>query len=85
LEFCLKDGSSRTHLQEGILDRFLGHIILRPRADSSDESMATTPVSLICFLKRALLISHSVLYAHKVHTAWWDDINKPEQFGFASQ
>ncbi|KAK3292848.1 Alpha/Beta hydrolase protein [Chaetomium fimeti] len=23
------------------------------------------------------------LYAHKVHTLWWRDINKPEQWGFA--
>ena len=31
-----------------------------------------------------LKFTKSVLYAHKVHTTWWDDINKPEQFGFAS-
>lgn len=23
------------------------------------------------------------LYAHKVHTLWWNDVNKPEQWGFA--
>ena len=25
-----------------------------------------------------------MIYVHKVHTTWWHDINKPEQFGFAS-
>jgi len=28
-------------------------------------------------------LQRHVLYAHKLHTAWWVDINKPEQFGFA--
>lgn len=33
------------------------------------------------------LVSHSpsFLYAHKVHTLWWGDINEPEQWGFSSQ
>ncbi|EKD21807.1 Glycylpeptide N-tetradecanoyltransferase [Drepanopeziza brunnea f. sp. 'multigermtubi' MB_m1] len=28
-------------------------------------------------------LQRHVLYVHKLHTAWWVDINKPEQFGFA--
>jgi hypothetical protein len=32
---------------------------------------------------RAILVSF--LYAHKIHTLWWGDINEPEQWGFASQ
>lgn len=26
----------------------------------------------------------SALYVHKLHTLWWHDLNKPEQFGFLS-
>ncbi|PVH84071.1 alpha/beta-hydrolase [Cadophora sp. DSE1049] len=28
-------------------------------------------------------LQRHVIYVHKLHTAWWVDINKPEQFGFA--
>ncbi|KAG9237084.1 Alpha/Beta hydrolase protein [Amylocarpus encephaloides] len=28
-------------------------------------------------------LQRHILYAHKLHTAWWQDINSPEQFGFA--
>ncbi|CZT12999.1 uncharacterized protein RAG0_16621 [Rhynchosporium agropyri] len=28
-------------------------------------------------------LQRHVIYVHKLHTAWWIDINKPEQFGFA--
>ncbi|PBP16793.1 Glycylpeptide N-tetradecanoyltransferase [Diplocarpon rosae] len=28
-------------------------------------------------------VQRHVIYVHKLHTAWWVDINKPEQFGFA--
>ncbi|PMD52445.1 alpha/beta-hydrolase [Hyaloscypha bicolor E] len=28
-------------------------------------------------------LQRHVIYVHKVHTTWWHDINKPEQFGFA--
>ncbi|KAI9765693.1 MAG: hypothetical protein M1835_007337 [Candelina submexicana] len=29
-------------------------------------------------------IQRHALYAHKLHSAWWQDPNTPEQFGFAS-
>ncbi|KAI9816049.1 MAG: hypothetical protein M1827_002041 [Pycnora praestabilis] len=28
-------------------------------------------------------LQRHAFYAHKVHTAWWRDLNKPEQFGFS--
>jgi len=28
-------------------------------------------------------LQRHVIYVHKIHTTWWYDINKPEQFGFA--
>ncbi|KAL2117606.1 hypothetical protein VTJ04DRAFT_7266 [Mycothermus thermophilus] len=28
-------------------------------------------------------VQRNAVYAHKVHTLWWKDINKPEQWGFA--
>jgi hypothetical protein len=32
-----------------------------------------------------MLILSSALYLHKVRSpTWWADVNKPEQFGFAS-
>ncbi|KAI4721840.1 alpha/beta-hydrolase [Aureobasidium sp. EXF-10727] len=27
---------------------------------------------------------HSALYAHKIHSGFWHDVNKPESFGFAA-
>ena len=30
------------------------------------------------------LKSTSALYAHKIHTAWWKDLDKPEQYGYLS-
>ena len=29
--------------------------------------------------------SFSALYAHKVHNAWWQDLDRPEQWGFLSR
>jgi abhydrolase domain-containing protein 12 len=28
--------------------------------------------------------SNSALYAHKIHSGFWHDVNKPESFGFAA-
>jgi hypothetical protein len=41
-------------------------------------------VIISILLSPFILICYSVLYAHKLQ-AWWVDINKPEQFGFASK
>jgi hypothetical protein len=31
-----------------------------------------------------VLVNVSVVYMHKVHTGFWDDVTNPEEFGFAS-
>lgn len=28
---------------------------------------------------------NSALYAHKFHTLWWNDVEDPEKWGFASK
>lgn len=53
---------------------------------SAFERMGATKVgqvSSILYWTRSK--GHSALYAHKVHSSWWHDINKPEQFGFLSK
>jgi hypothetical protein len=58
--------------------------------------LAVSPVSLLVlnhpFLSTIHLIltlsntcqSNSALYAHKIHSGFWHDVNKPESFGFAA-
>jgi hypothetical protein len=30
-------------------------------------------------------VQRQSLYAHNIHTAWWHNLNDPEEFGFASK
>jgi hypothetical protein len=52
---------------------------------------ATVIGSLVAFYFFVLLclcipwVQRQSLYAHKIHTAWWDNLDDPEDFGFASE
>ncbi|KAL2024927.1 hypothetical protein VTK56DRAFT_3626 [Thermocarpiscus australiensis] len=39
--------------------------------------------SLFLCLGTIPCVQRNLVYAHKVHTLWWKDINEPEQWGFA--
>ncbi|KAL9578242.1 MAG: hypothetical protein Q9212_005841 [Teloschistes hypoglaucus] len=48
--------------------------------------LATCGASYVLFVSLLTnpFVQRHALYLHKVHTTWWQDPNKPEQFGFLS-
>lgn len=50
---------------------------------SNDSEYARLFTELL--LPVLLTYENSALYAHKFHTLWWNDVEEPEKWGFASE
>jgi hypothetical protein len=73
-----------TNLQEGLLGPRCWWGSLFCLSFGTDEYVGSATVSGQQFRPRPTAEIRSALYAHKLHTAYFRDLNKPEQFGFAS-
>jgi hypothetical protein len=51
-----------------------------PRNGTLEDAKSLLPASGCKNFQKLTFLS-----AHKAHTIWWQDVNKPEQFGFTSK
>ena len=82
---CPSSDGHCAHLQEGILVTCSCRGCVLCIHLSPTQRMGPATVSSETSTTVPGLNMSRAFYAHNVHTAWWQDPNKPEQFGFLSR